>query len=103
MTCLRITRRTLPWDTVADILTEFSLQLKWSGYNATYKAEVIVSAVTGYKRLLAQVHRGERPLHRPREWEAEPRRRKKTLAKAAWFRPADTVTFIPATPGGHSS
>ena len=103
MTRLRNTRRTLPWDTVADILTEFSLRLKWSGYNATYRAEVIVSAVTGHERLLAQVDRGERPLHRPREWVAEPRRRKKTLAKAAWFRPADTVTFIPATPGGHSS
>ena len=24
---------------------------------------------------------------------------KKTLTKAAWFRPADTVTFIPAYPG----
>ena len=34
----------------------------------------------------------------PREWEAEARRRKKTLAKAAWYRPADTVTFIPAAP-----
>ena len=100
MTRLRNTRRTLPWDTVSDILTEFCMRLKWSGYNATYRAEVIVSAVTGYERLLAQVDKGERPLHRPREWEAEARRRKKTLAKAAWFRPADTVTFIPATPGG---
>ena len=44
--------------------------------------------------------RGERPLHRPREWQAEARLRKKTLAKATWYRPADTVVFIPATPGG---
>ena len=52
------------------------------------------------KKLLAQVDKGERPLHRPREWEAEARRRKKTMAKAAWFQPADTATFIPTTPGG---
>ena len=52
------------------------------------------------KKLLAQVDKGERPLHWPREWEAEARRRKKTMAKAAWFQPADTATFIPATPGG---
>ena len=26
--------------------------------------------------------------------------RKKNIAKAAWYRPADTVVFIPATPGG---
>ena len=52
------------------------------------------------KKLLAQVDKGERPLHRPREWEAKARRRKKTMAKAAWFQPADTATFIPATPDG---
>ena len=28
-----------------------------------------------------------------REWEAGARRRKKALAKAAWFRPADMVTL----------
>ena len=44
--------------------------------------------------------KGERPLHRPREWQAEARLRKKSLAKATWYRPADTVVFIPATPGG---
>jgi hypothetical protein len=75
MTRLRNTRRTLLWDTVADILTEFCLRLKWSGYNATYRAEVIYSAVTGYEKLLAKVDKGERPLHRPREWEAKARRR----------------------------
>jgi hypothetical protein len=61
---------------------------------------VLRDAVTGYERLLEQVDRGERPLHRPREWEAAARRRKKVLARAAWHRPADTVAFIPATPGG---
>ena len=67
MTKLRNTRRTLPWDTVADTLTEFCMRLKWSGYNATYRAEVIYSAVMGYEELLAKVDRGERHLHRPRE------------------------------------
>ena len=67
MTRLRNTRRTLPWDMVADIMTEFSMRLRWSGYNDTYRAEVIHSAVTGYEKLLAKVDRGERPLHRPRE------------------------------------
>ena len=33
--------------------------------------------MTGYDRLLTRVDRGERPLHRPREWEAEARLRKK--------------------------
>ena len=42
--------------------------------------------------------RGERPLYRPREWREEERRRKKYLKKAAWFRPADMVLFVPVTP-----
>ena len=81
MTRLRNTRRTLPWDTVADTLTQFCMRLKWSGYNATCRAEVIYSAVTGHEKLLAQVDKGERPLHRPREWEAEARKRKKSRSQ----------------------
>ena len=74
--------------------------MKWSGYNAKYRGEVITAAVVGYERLLEAVDRGERPLHRPREWQAGERRKKKLLSKAAWYRPADVVLFVPATPGG---
>ena len=57
---MRNTRRTLPWEVVADTLTEFSLRLMWSGYCATYRAEVMYAAVTGYDRLLAKVWTGGR-------------------------------------------
>ena len=76
MTRLRNTRTTLPWDTVADILTEFCLRLKWSWYNSAYRAEVIYSAVTGFQE-------ADGPGGQGREVLAPP-----------------TVTFIPATPGG---
>ena len=99
MTRLRNTRRTLPWKVSANILTEFSLRMKWSGYNSIYRGEVIKAAVVGYDRLLEKVDGGERPLHRPREWNATERRKKKLLSKAAWYRPADVVLFVPATPG----
>ena len=56
--------------------------------------------MAGFERLLEKVDRGERPLHRPREWQAVARRKNKLLSKAAWYRPADLVVFIPATPGG---
>jgi hypothetical protein len=39
------------------------------------------------------------PLYRPRDWQAQARRRKKLMAKMAWFRPADTVLRVPCTPG----
>ena len=44
--------------------------------------------------------RGENPLYRPRDWKQEDRLRTKQLKKASWFRPADSVAFFPATPGG---
>ena len=40
------------------------------------------------------------PLHRPRSWRRKERARKKGLKKSSWFRPADVVLFIPATPEG---
>ena len=100
LTRLSNTRRTLPWKVSSDILTEFSLRMKWSGYSENFRAEVIYAAVTGFERILDQVDRGERPLHRPRTWNAEARRKKKLISKGAWYRPADAVFFAPATPGG---
>ena len=38
-------------------------------------------------------------MHRPREWNAAERRKKKLLSRAAWYRPNDVVLFVPATPG----
>ena len=65
----------------ANILTNISLRMKWSGFNAIYRREVIEAAVVGYDRLLEMVDRGERPLHRPREWNAAERRRKSCSTK----------------------
>ena len=100
LTRLSNTRRTLPWKVSADILTDFSLRMKWSGYSATFRGEVIHAAVSGFERILDKVDKGERPLHRPRTWNAEVRRKRKLISKGAWYRPADAVFFAPATPGG---
>ena len=54
--------------------------------------------------MIPQLGRGdkeERPLHRPREWQTQASIKKKMMAKAIWFRPADTVVFIPATIGAN--
>ena len=41
-----------------------------------------------------------RPLHRPRDFERESRWKKKKLTKTSWYRPHNTVCFVPGTPGG---
>ena len=42
---------------------------------------------------------GTVPLHRPRDFDEENRRKKKLMSKSSCIRPADVVLFIPATPG----
>ena len=56
------------------------------------------SAVKGYEAQVAASDKGEVPLYRPRDWQPQARSRKKMLAKAAWFRPYDTVITVPYTP-----
>ena len=71
-----------------------------SGYAEELRAGVIRDAVVGYERLIAACERGERPLYRPRRWQQQERHKAKLLKRVAWYRPADTVLFLPATPGG---
>ena len=61
---------------------------------------MIRDAVVGYERQVAASERGEKPLYRSRQWKYEERQQGKLLKKSAWFRPADSVVFVPATPGG---
>ena len=69
-----------------------------SGYPEEFRRGVSESAVKCYKVQVAASRRGEKPLYRPRSWEAPVRRKKKQIAKMAWFRPADTVLRVPYTP-----
>ena len=38
------------------------------------------------------------PLHRPQGWQSEERRQAKAIALNSWYRPHNTVCFVPATP-----
>ena len=95
---LRNTRPSLVPGLQKELMESLAEMMLISGYPEEFRAGVIQSAVIGYQRLAAACERGERPLYRPRTWQQETRRRMKTLKKAAWHRPADTVLFVPATP-----
>ena len=97
---LRNTSRELPWAIKAEILSEFSHKLMLSGYHAKFRLEVIQSAVRGYERQCDDADRGTKPLYRPREFQAEQRKKTKLLTKTSWYRPASAVGFFPATPDG---
>ena len=96
---LRNTRRDLPWDEKAEILSEFSHKMMLSGYSERFRLDTIQSAVRGYENQCAAADAGIKPLHRPREFQSEERRKNKLLSKTSWYRPASAVGFIPATPG----
>ena len=71
-----------------------------SGYPEEFRVGVIRDAVVGHERLLAACERGERPMYRPRRWRQQERRKAKLMKRVSWYRPADTVLFLPATPDG---
>ena len=97
---LRNTSRDLPWDLKAKLLSEFSNKMMNSGYSETFRLEVIQAAVRGYERQCEKADKGITPLHRPREFQAEQRWKKKHLTKTAWYRPYNATCFVQATPGG---
>ena len=68
-----------------------------SGYREQFWLETIQSAVRGYENQCAAADAGVKPLHRPREFQSEERRKNKLLSMR--YRPASAVEFIPATPG----
>ena len=95
---LRNTSRSLPWSLKAEILSEFSHKLMISGYNEKFRLEIIQSAVRGYERQCQVADNGGTPLYRPRSYQRADRQRKKLLTPIGWYRPADSVIFVPATP-----
>ena len=81
-------------------MEDFAEKMMVSGYPPEYRASIIKSVVVGYERLISACANGERPLYRPRNWQQERRRKVKLLKGVSWYRPADSVLFLPATPDG---
>ena len=69
------TSRYEDWNTKAEILTEFSYALMISGYSEKWRMDTIKSAINGYNKKCSRANAGVSPLHRPRSFQAENRRR----------------------------
>ena len=95
---LRYTDRSLPWQEVADILSEYSNELRLSGYDHGFRAEIMEAALVGFRRQCARADSGGTPLFRSREFERQARRKRKLMSRESWFRPANNmVCFIPSS------
>ena len=97
---MRNTKRDLEWSVKSEILSEFSNSMMLSGYNEKFRLEIIQAAVAGYENQCVKSDKGLIPLHRPRDFDYDQRRKKKLMTKSSWYRPNDAVGFFPPTPKG---
>jgi hypothetical protein len=94
----------IPWERRAELLSDFSLRMKLSGYPARYRETVFQSALKAWERMAEEDRTGVRPLYRDRSWRKEERSREKERKKAGWFKQlggqkSDFPLFCPASPG----
>ena len=97
---LRNTSRSLGWSFMAEELTELAFRLMKSGYDEQFRGEVMYDSTVGYERMIAESQSGGRPLYRPKQWERDIREKTKVTKRTSWFRPYDSVMFVPASPEG---
>lgn len=82
------------------LLNEFSLRLKLSGYKEKARQTIIKSGMEAYENQVKRDEDGIRPMYRPKGYKEEERRKKKARNKTSWYKPHDSVLFIPPTPKG---
>ena len=97
---LRNTRPRLHAETRNKLMEEWAEVMMVFGYTGSHWKEAIQCAVVGCERIVERDAKGQTPLYRPRLWNKEERRKKKLMKKVAWYRPQDTVIFVPTTPNG---
>ena len=85
---------------IANILTDFSVRMKISGYNERYRLNVIQSALQIWMKQNDEDMRCIRPLYRMKDWNKINRKREKEIKKQQWFRKenAEFTIFGPCTP-----
>ena len=92
---LRNQSRGLDWERSRKVMEEWSRKLRMSGYPATMRHEVIKAAVDKYEKMCVEEDEGVRPIHRPRSWKEEERRREKELKRTNWHQSKDKQVSAP--------
>ena len=102
---LRNCSHSVPRSRKADLLSDFSLRMKLSGYSESYRATIIRSALAAWQKMLEEDRTGVQPLYRERCWMRKERNKEKEKKKSRWFRRLggqtnDFTLFCPMSPGG---
>ena len=90
----------LPWETVTKHINHLMMKMQYSGYDKIFRYQVVKSAINAYVKIREKEELGIRPIHRPKEWKKEERRKEKEQKRKDWYKGGglDSVVFIPTTP-----
>ena len=83
---LRNHSRGLDWERSRAVMAAWAKKLRRSGYPATVRHQVIVTALERWDKMCEEVDKGVRPVHRPREWRELERRVEKEMKSQNWRR-----------------
>ena len=90
----------LPWDIPRNHMNNLMKKIQYSGYDKMFRYHVVNGAMKAYERLREMERLGVRPVHRPKSWEVERRRKEKVEKKKGWYKEGgfDSVLFVSMTP-----
>ena len=91
----------LDWNQeVAPVITTYMSRLMKAGYDENFRKMILSRALSIYDKMQKDDLEGVRPLHRPREWQLEERRKNKIRKKHNWSTKGGHIApiFVPPTP-----
>ena len=94
--------RYLPWEIPQTHINNFMLKMQYSGYNKMFKYHVVNGAINAYQKIREKEDLGIRPMHRPKNWERESRRKEKEMKRKRWYKDGgfNSVLFVTMTRNG---
>ena len=80
-------------------MNNFLKRLQYSGFYKEFRYDIVNAANNTYKKIKQKVKKGERKLHRPKDWKRTERKLERRTKKNNWYKKGDseTVIFVPYT------
>ena len=84
----------------AEHLTYYMKRLQVAGYDKSFRAQILRTALAATNKMRADEREGKRPMYRARTWRRAERRKEKQLKARDWYKKGgnESVMFITATP-----
>ncbi len=73
--------------------------MQYSGYNKTFRYEVLMSALHAFEVMKHKDETGEQPVYRQKEWKRTERMERKEEKKKSWYKLGgyESVIFVQCT------